>query len=223
MKTNRNIKKLLIFAMAAFMILSAVQIVSAVFFDFEANDGGWVPTADWDPVGDWEWTNTYNVANYIGSHTPPPSAYSGTGLWGTIIYDDYTNAGGTSYLSQTFDWSSVSPTNARLTFWEWVDVFGNFDYCNVFVNGVSEYYVDTYSPTAWHYVDLDLSAYAGLSSVTIEFAMYTTTVVEYAGWYIDDVDVAGTGPAPPDDGDPPCPCGRGGSGAPHRAHNPTEV
>jgi hypothetical protein len=196
MKTNKNMKRLLTFAIAAFMILGAASIVSADFYDFEADNGGWIPTADWDPVGDWEWTDSYDVSNYVGAHTPPPTAYSGDGLWGTIIYDDYTNAGGTSYLSQTFDWSSVAPGDATLTFYQWVDLFGSWDYGEVFVNGVSEYYVDTYNPTAWQYVSLDLSAYAGLSSVTIEFAMYTSTVVEYAGWYIDDVDVAGSGSGP---------------------------
>ena len=182
MRRNKNFKRLVIFLTAAIMVLSVASVVNADFFDFESNDGGWVPTADWDPVGDWEYTDSYDVINYVGSHTPPPNAYSGDGLWGTVIYDDYTNAGGTNYLSQTFDWSGVAPADARLSFYEWVDIFGSFDYGQVFVNGVQEYYVDTYNPTAWQYVDLDLSAYAGLSSVEIEFALYTTTVVEYAGF-----------------------------------------
>ena len=154
-------------------------------FDFEADDGGWSSTG----VGDWEWTNTYDVSNYVGTHTPPPSAFSGTGLWGTVLYDDYTNAGDFSYLSQTFDLSSFSGTT--LEFESWMDVFGSFDYCTITVDGTEVYYQDTYNPTAWEHETVDLSAWDGQSSVEISFNLYTTTVVEYAGWYIDDVVIGG--------------------------------
>ncbi len=196
MRENKIFKRLVIFAIAAFMCLSTASIVSAEFFDFEDDDGGWVPTADWDPVGDWEWTDNYDVSNYVGDNTPPPSAYSGDGLWGTVIYDDYTNSGGETWLSQTFDFSSVAPADAVLSFYSWEDAFGSWDYCYVNVNGNEEYYSEDYSPTAWKYVEVDLSAYAGLSSVEITFGMHASTVVNYAGWYIDDVAVAGEAPEP---------------------------
>ncbi len=168
-------------------------VVTHYFNDFESNNGGWVPTATWDPVGDWEWSNTYNVGCYVGGEQPPPTAYSGTGLWGTVLCDDYTNSGGETLLSQNFDFTGLS--NAHLQFWEWSDLFGSYDYGEVLVNGVQEYYIDSYPGTAWQYVDLDLSAYDGMSSVDIVFSMHASTVVEYAGWYIDDVTITGTGTA----------------------------
>jgi hypothetical protein len=43
------------------------------------------------------------------------------------------------------------------------------------------------NPVEWEEVIIDLSAYANLANVTVQFQHYTTTVVSYAGWYIDDV------------------------------------
>jgi hypothetical protein len=73
-----------------------------------------------------------------------------------------------------------------------MDVFGSFDYCTVTVNGNQEFYQGTYNPTSWEYHEIDLSAYAGMSNVEISFNLYTTTVVEYAGWYLDDIRLTGS-------------------------------
>jgi len=156
------------------------------FFDFETDDGGWTTTADWSPyIGDWEWTNTYDVTNYVGAYDPPQTAYAGTGMWGTIIYNDYTNSGGTSTMWKVFDFSSMSaPT---LSFYYWSDIFGDWDYGTVNVNGVEVFYVDDYPGAAWEYVEIDLSSYGGQSAVNISFDFYATTVVAYSGWYIDDM------------------------------------
>ncbi|MBN2018033.1 MAG: carboxypeptidase regulatory-like domain-containing protein [Candidatus Cloacimonetes bacterium] len=174
---------------------SAIRYNKRDVEDFETSDGGWVATADWDPVGDWAWTNTYDVANYTGTHTPPPAAHSGTGLWATVPEGDYTNSGGNTYMSKTVDFSSV--TGAYLQFWYWSDIFGSWDYCDVIVNGDILLTVDSYPGTAWEFADLDLSAYDGMSDVQIVFSFYATTVVEYAGMYIDDLDYpGGGGPGP---------------------------
>lgn len=165
------------------------------FSDFESDNGGWVPTATWDPVGDWEWSNTYNVGCYVGGEQPPPAAYSGTGLWGTVLCDDYTNSGGETLLSQTFSFTGL--TDVHLSFYEWSDLFGSWDYGEVLVNGVQEYYVDTYPGSSWDFVDLNLGAYDNMASVEIVFSMHASTVVEYAGWYLDDVRISYTGSGTP--------------------------
>lgn len=159
-------------------------------WDFEDDDGGWIPTADWDPVGDWEWTNTYDVSNYVGSYNPPPTAYSGTGLWGTIIYGDHTNSGGFSYLSKTVDLSGLA--SPMLTFYSWNEAFGSWDYGQVEVNGDVVWGPDHGDPTDWELVEIPLDSYGGLSDVEITFAFYATTVVNRAGWYIDDVAITDT-------------------------------
>ncbi|MDD4308746.1 MAG: carboxypeptidase regulatory-like domain-containing protein [Candidatus Cloacimonetes bacterium] len=175
--------------------------------DFEGDDGGWVPSSNWtNPLGDWQWTNTYNVAGYVvggypTSEFPPLLAHSGTGLWGTILYAPYTNSGGFNYLTKTFNFSGI--TNPQLKFWSWNNSFGNFDYGQVSVNGTIVWGPawDT-NPIEWEEITIDLSAFANQGEVIIQFQQYATTVVNYAGWYIDDVYVgaaqtlAGSYPAP---------------------------
>ena len=165
--------------------------------DFELNDGGWVPSSNWsNPLGDWEWTNTYDVANWAPEYTgtnivPPPNCHSGTGMWGTKMYTNYTNSGGYNYLTKTFNLAGI--LNPELRFWSWENVFGNFDFCQVAVNGTVIWGPSwDYTNTQWRERVVDLSSYAGMSEVEIQFQMYASTVVNYAGWYIDDVYV---GPA----------------------------
>jgi len=161
---------------------------TTITYDFESNDGGFLPTATWDPVGDWAWTDSYDYSLYTGAYTPPPNAYSGDGLWATVPHGDYTNAGGSSFLSKTIDLTGV--TDAEISFYEWHDVFGSFDWIAVNVNGVQEWFHDSSTPsTSWQLVTIDLDDYAGQSSVEIVFELYATTVVERAGWYIDDVTI----------------------------------
>jgi len=118
----------------------------------------------------------------------PPNAYSGDGLWATVPHGDYTNAGGSSFLSKTIDLTGV--TDAEISFYEWHDVFGSFDWIAVNVNGVQEWFHDSSTPsTSWQLVTIDLDDYGGQSNVEIVFELYATTVVERAGWYIDDVTI----------------------------------
>jgi len=56
---------------------------SGLFFDFEGDDG------DWEPTGDWDYTDDYDVSNFVATESedntvPPPTAYSGTGMWEPI-------------------------------------------------------------------------------------------------------------------------------------------
>ncbi|MDD3535238.1 MAG: carboxypeptidase regulatory-like domain-containing protein [Candidatus Cloacimonetes bacterium] len=167
---------------------------SALSFDFEDDDGGWEPSASWgDGIGDWEHTSDYNVANFVDSYgstsvIPPTSAHSGTGMWGTKINTNYTNSGGSNYLSKTFNFTGL--TDAHLSWYSWENVFGDFDYCQVKVNGNLIWGPSwDYTGTQWRLREIDLSAYDGNAEVEITFEMYATTVVNYAGWYIDDVEI----------------------------------
>ena len=160
------------------------------FSDFDTDDGGWAATATWDPVGDWAWTNSYDGTLYTGSYAAPPAAYSGEGLWGTVLYGDYTNAGGESFLSQTFDFTGY--TDVQLDFASWNNTFYTWDTNIIYVNGdvVWDYGAYNANPT-WELHTVDLSAYDGMASVEIVFELHASTVVERAGWYIDDVAISG--------------------------------
>jgi len=149
--------------------------------DFEGDDGGFVGSLDW------EW-GTYNWVGGAcdGDAYPPPAAHSGTDMWGAVLNDCYNNLGATSILS--FEVNLSDALTATLSWWDWYDVFETFDYGEVYVNGIEVYdrATDYVIPTAWEQHQVDLTPYVG-DIATIEFRMYATTVVNRAGWYIDDV------------------------------------
>jgi hypothetical protein len=161
------------------------------FFDFDSEDGGWQATATWDAVGDWEHSTNYDLSQFTYSYTgtnvtPPPAAHSQTGMWGTVMHSNYTNSAGSNYLSKTIDLSGF--TNTQMRFWSWENTFGDWDYCQVLVNGTLVWGPSwEYTGTTWLERVIDLSAYDGMSNVEIQFEMYATSTVNYAGWYIDDV------------------------------------
>ena len=162
--------------------------------DFDADDGGWVATSDWDPAGDWAWTADYDVGDYTGGHNPPPAAYSGTGLWGTVIDGDYTNAEGSSWLSQTFDLTGI--TDLELEFASWAEIDYPTDTATLYINGDVVYERTTSDvPSDWDFVTIDMSAYDGMASVEIMFELYASAADGRAGWYVDDICITGI-PAP---------------------------
>ncbi|MCB5285341.1 MAG: choice-of-anchor J domain-containing protein [Candidatus Cloacimonetes bacterium] len=166
-----------------------------LFFDFEDDNGGWVSGG----YGDWQWTDAYNVANYVvggypDSEVPPTAAYSGTGLWGTILYAPYSMSGAWSYLTNTVDLAGF--TSPQMRFWRWNNLYYTFDYYYVEVSTNGSTWTTVLTETAienaWAEKVVDLSAYAD-QTIQIRFSVYATTVVSYAGLYIDDIYI---GPAP---------------------------
>lgn len=167
--------------------------------DFEGTDGGWVNSGTGTHPGDWQYEANYDASLYSGAYVPPASAASGTGMWGTTMYGDYANADEFNILSQTFDFSAYA--QVALEFASWSNVFSTFDRSEVWVNGTI--LAGTSGSTApqvlsnnngstgstWVTEMIDLSAYDGQASVTIEFRMFATSVVNRAGWYIDDVSI----------------------------------
>ncbi|HPI26762.1 MAG TPA: hypothetical protein PLO57_09910, partial [Candidatus Cloacimonadota bacterium] len=111
-------------------------------------------------------------------------------MWGTRINTNYTNSGGFNYLTKTFNFGGLS--NAQMKFWSWENLFGDWDYAQVSVNGTLVWGPswDYSGGTQWRERIIDLSAYDGMSEVVVRFEMYATTTVNYAGWYIDDVEIS---------------------------------
>lgn len=160
------------------------------FWDFEADDGDWIGSG----YGDWEWSNTYptggtfNWTQYESSCVPPAEAHSGTGLWGTKLYTNHSNSGAWSYLTNTVDLTGIE--SPQLRFWRWNNLNGSWDYYEVQVSTDGENWTTELSENvennAWVEKVVDLSAYTD-QTLHVRFAMYASTVVAYAGLYIDDV------------------------------------
>jgi len=179
---------------------------ATVFFsNFDTDNGGLSGTRDWEWGTAYAWTGT---GCYNASYHQPPAAYSGTGMWATVLNTCYNNLGnnqgsgsGTCNNTNTTDDSTLTLTvdltnhsAATLTWYEWLDVFSYFDWTEVRINGtsVSAYCPSGYvAPTSWVMQSVNLTPYVG-GVVTIEWHFMASTVVNYAGWYIDDVLVDGT-------------------------------
>ncbi len=155
---------------------------SGDFYDFEADDGGFTGTVDWE----WGTNYNWNGGACDGVSYPPPGAFSGVGMWATVLNDCHANTGTFSILS--FEADLTGQSSAILQWWDWYDVFETFDYGEVYVNNTLVYdRASSYIiPTAWEQHQADLTPFVG-GVVDIEFRMFATTVVNRAGWYIDDV------------------------------------
>jgi hypothetical protein len=166
-------------------------IVPIYSTDFEADDGGFVESGG----GDWEYgviPDTIAGLNCGSSHESPGGAHSGTKGWGTLLNDCYQNLGAFSGTGITVDLSDPALAAAQLKFAQWFDVFVNFDYMRITANGTEIYRNDTLEDSGtWRVDSVDLGSFLGQASVTLVFDLYATTVVNRAGWYIDDVSVTG--------------------------------
>jgi hypothetical protein len=175
---------------------------ATVFFsDFNTDNGGLIGTLDWEWGATFAWTGTG-----CGGGTPPTAPYSGAGMWGTVLNTCYNNLGNNTGYSGCANSNpgddsiltlSVDLTNytaATLSWYEWYDLFSAWDWGELRING-AQAFVDCRSsyvaPTAWVLRTVDLAPYVG-GVATIEWHMMASTVVNYSGWYIDDVLVDGT-------------------------------
>lgn len=166
------------------------------FSDLETNDGGWVESG----FGDWEigtiFTGVYQTCD-TSPRPEPNGAYSGVNAWATNLDGCYANSGASNTISQTFDLSELSAP-ITLDWWHWYEVFETFDFAKVFVNGDELWRTPGSAATVdWLNESIDLSPYAGNDSVTIEYVLNTTTVVNRMGWYLDDIGISFCEPIQP--------------------------
>jgi len=167
--------------------------------DFEQNNGNIVE------VGDWEW----------GIPTSGPgNAHSGSRCWATVLDTDYTNNSYSLMLLTSLDLSGASG-QVTLEFYQWFDFENGYDggNINVTADGINWSIVYPVSPPynedsfpsgnacipgepgytgkieEWTKTIVDLSDYAGDSSVAIKFSFGSDRNLTRSGWYIDDIRV----------------------------------
>ncbi len=141
-------------------------------------------------------SNNWSGASCGSSSTPPTAAVSGTMGWGTLLNDCYDNSGDTSTVSLTVDLSDPALTSANLQFRSFYDIFTNFDYIFIHVNNVQVYMNNTTDNSpGWVTQVVDLTPFLGDATVDIDLHLFATTVVNRAGWYIDDLEVTGCIPS----------------------------
>jgi len=170
---------------------------TVLFDNMESGVGSWthgfIQTLD-----EWE----YGIPTY-----GPTSAYSGVNVWATkLATNSYCSTSNYWLKTPTFSLSGV--INPVLTFAHWyytesccdggvVQIStNNSTWTTLTPNGGypgAGFFTADYagSQQSWTNATFNLSSYQGNSSVNIRFNFGTDVSVCYAGWYIDDVKIAG--------------------------------
>ena len=165
---------------------------------FESNNGG---LKSW---GDWQW-GLYKFAagkNCDSSQNPPPKPHSGLKMWGTILNDCHSSAGNATAACNNTNPKNNSilrlevkvPTGCKQAFvewWEYNDYFLNFDWAEVRIDGKVIHQncnSSTVPQKVWTKRVVNISSYLG-KHIGLEFHFMATGVINYSGWYIDDVAV----------------------------------
>ncbi len=173
--------------------------------DFETQNGGLAAKGDWE-WGQYNWTGTGCTGTSDHPTTGQGHVAAQKGMWATVLGGCYSNnnsaqgtcTSGSSDKSDdsilTFNLTlPASWTSAKIEWWEWVDVFTNFDWTEVWVDGKLDTATQVCSgqpAKKWEKKSIDLSAYVG-KTVNVAYHLMATGVVNEAGWYIDEIVVSG--------------------------------
>ncbi|HWI51575.1 MAG TPA: S8 family serine peptidase, partial [Symbiobacteriaceae bacterium] len=155
--------------------------------DMESGDNGWTHSGAGD---NWQ----------RGTPTKGPSgAHSGANVWATSVSGDYNDSANASLVSPAISLTGLSSVTLR--FAHWYSLERNYDFGRVEVtadDGAHWATLGSYTspgtggtPVGWETPSFDLSSYAG-QTIKIRFRLESDGTVNYPGWYIDDVVVAGT-------------------------------
>ena len=152
--------------------------------------------------GDWQW-GLYKFAagkNCDSSKNPPPGAHSGVKMWGTVLNDCHSGAGNATAACNNTNPKNNSilrlelkiPAGCKQAFvewWEYNDYFLNFDWAEVRIDGkVIHQNCDSSQVPQKQWVKrvINISSYLG-KHIGLEFHFLATGVINYSGWYIDDL------------------------------------
>jgi uncharacterized repeat protein (TIGR01451 family) len=158
-----------------------------VFFDnMEGGNNGWTHSGTLD---EWE-----HGSPQVGSRTDPPSAYSGTKIWGNDLNGNYEDLADNYLVSSVIHCKNMEKT--RLWFYRWLAVEkAIYDTAAIYVNDSLVWMNDsTYDHLdfKWHHHDIDISTYADFqNSVQIKFVLKSDEGLHLGGWNIDDFTLVG--------------------------------
>ncbi len=171
---------------------------SFFFDDFETGtDNGWTH-AQLATQDDWQRGNPSGKGGSAQgvSWSDPGSATSGTRVWGNDIGPDGFNG---SYQTNVINFlrspqiNLASAGSATLRFNRWLTVEqGQFDQAQIRVDNQVVWenpFTGNLVDTDWQDFQLDISQFAGDSSVQLEFRLESDGGLELGGWNIDDVQI----------------------------------
>ncbi len=148
-----------------------------------------------------KWESMTGLWHLVSSSSPYPNSHSPSHSWwyGEDSTGNY-NTGSTN-SGQIVTTPFNVPADPVLTFWSWEQTESdgaNWDTRRVYIstdNGSTwnQIYQSTDNSSAWRQVSVSIAAYAGLSAkIKFEFNTGDGVANDYRGWYVDDVQVAGS-------------------------------
>ncbi len=155
--------------------------------DFEGSAVGWVELGT--PEGTWQ----------VGEPTSGPgAAHSGTQVAATKLAGNYPDFAESFLVSPPID---LSGGPAALRYHHWYELENNWDYGIVAVTGDGGQnweIMSVFTGANGQYDEgvVDLAAYAGNPAVFVAFVLASDSVINMAGWYIDDVELYNDSQAP---------------------------
>ncbi len=160
------------------------------FEDFEANDGGFGVSGNTS----WAW----------GAPTSGPrSAHSGDNVWATNLAGNYFDNESGAITSPAIDLSAYAGQTVIVTWWQWLQTEGFFDFARVEAskdggaNWTTVYGpVDGIINSTWTKQTIVLDPTYAVSDFHLRFYLDTDFSVTFPGFYVDDVGV-GVASLPP--------------------------
>ncbi len=177
---------------------------STIFLQtFESGIGSWV-TRDTNSV-----SNTPITCWQVGTPTSGPSAaHGGTKLAATKLAGDYVENTHAWLISPNITLTASAGSSVKMHFWEWFNietyfsdgnnVYGDGGFIYVKPNGGTWQQIDiprNGECLSWRQSIVDLTSFAN-QTVQIAFMLDADDAQNYAGWYIDDIAIKVTTPAP---------------------------
>jgi uncharacterized repeat protein (TIGR01451 family) len=166
--------------------------------DFESDAGAFTASGTntswaWGIVGTYEGTRSIY----------PTGAHSGRRVWATDLAGDYT-ANEDSYLtSPRIDLAAAAPDGAVLwlQWWDWFSTEPGYDEGVVEARGGGTGWVTVTAPMegvqgGWTERWVDISSFPGASDFQVRFHLIADELVNYPGWYVDDVVIHQCAPPP---------------------------
>lgn len=171
--------------------IGIVSVPANLYFeDFEANDGGYIESGD---ISSWAWGTPLRGVN---------GAHSGTNVWATNLNGNYRNNENSSITSPILDLSGSSEDWLELSWWQWLQTESGYDTASVEVFDGSTW-TEVYSASGtvnsdWERTSVLLeNEQYGNNNIRVRFNLSADDIVNYPGFYVDDVIITPFNPGPP--------------------------